>query len=88
MRSRRCLQLNEADLCQRLTPRIVKNSRGETVTNGLHYVRLQKNVTDETWTKIQSAMSRLTFGVDEKKQPDAVRVFLKNLRRYAIYRRG
>jgi cell division protein FtsI/penicillin-binding protein 2 len=79
------LQLNEADLCQRLTPRIVKNSRGETVTNGLHYVRLQKNVTDETWTKIQSVMSRLTFGVDEKKQPDAVRVFLKNLRRYAIY---
>jgi cell division protein FtsI/penicillin-binding protein 2 len=78
------LQMNEADLCQRLTPRIVKNSRGETVTNGLHYVRLQKNVTDETWAKIQSAMSQLTFGVDEKKQPAPVKTFLRNLRLNAI----
>ena len=78
------LQMNEADLCQRLTPRIVKNSRGETVTNGLHYVRLQKNVTDETWTKVQSAMCGLTFGVDEKTQPAAVKTFLRNLRRFAI----
>ena len=78
------LQVSEADLCQRLTPRIGKNSRGETVTNGLHYVRLQKNITDETWTKIQSAMSGLTFGVDEKKQPAPVKNFLWNLRRHAI----
>ena len=79
------LQMSEADLCQRLTPRIVKNSKGETVTNGLHYVRLQKNVTDETWPKIQAAMSRLSFGVDEKKLSKADRVFLRNLRRYAIF---
>ena len=52
---------------QRMTPRIVKNSKGETVTNGLNYVRLQKNVTDETWQKIQTTMGQLSFGVDEKK---------------------
>ena len=52
------LQMSEADLSQRLTPRILKNSKGETITNGLYYVRLQKNVTDETWQKIQTAMSQ------------------------------
>jgi len=78
------LQLSEADLLQRLTPRIQKNSQGETVTNGLHYVRLQKNVPDETWQKIQTAMSQLTFGVDEKKLSKTDRAFLRNLRQYAI----
>jgi cell division protein FtsI/penicillin-binding protein 2 len=78
------LQTNENDLLQRLTPRIKKNSKGETVTNGLYYVQLQKNVTDETWQQIQTTMSRLSFGVDEKKLPKPDCLFLKNLRRYAI----
>jgi cell division protein FtsI (penicillin-binding protein 3) len=78
------LQMSEADLSQRLTPRIVKNSKGETVTNGLNYVRLQKNVTDETWQKIQTTMSQLSFGVDEKKLSKTDRAFLGSLRQYAI----
>jgi cell division protein FtsI/penicillin-binding protein 2 len=78
------LQMSEAELQQRLIPRIQKNSKGETVTNGLHYVRLRKNVTDETWQKIQTAMSQLTFGVDEKKLSKTDRAFLHNLREYAI----
>ena len=78
------LQMSDAELQQRLTPRIQKNSQGETVTNGLHYVRLQKNVPDETWQKIQTAMSQLTFGADEKKLSKADRAFLRNLREYAI----
>ena len=78
------LQMSDAELQQRLTPRIQKNSQGETVTNGLHYVRLQKNVSDETWQKIQAAMSQLTFGVDEKKLSKTDRAFLRNLRQYAI----
>jgi cell division protein FtsI/penicillin-binding protein 2 len=78
------LQISEADLQQRLIPRIQKNSKGGTVTNGLHYVRLQKNVTDETWQKIQAAMSQLSFGVDEKKLSKADRAFLRDLRRCAI----
>jgi cell division protein FtsI/penicillin-binding protein 2 len=78
------LQLNEADLCQHLTPRIVKNSRGETVTNGLHYVRLQRNVSEEDWTKIQATMQHLTFGLDENSQPKSIKTFLQNLRHGAI----
>ena len=78
------LQMSENDLLQRMTPRIVKNSKGETVTNGLNYVRLQKNVTDEAWQKIQTAMSQLSFGVDEKKLSKSDRTFLRGLRQYAI----
>ena len=78
------LQMSEDDLLQRMTPRIVKNSKGETVTNGLNYVRLQKNVTDETWQKIQTTMGQLSFGVDEKKLSKTDRAFLRSLRQYAI----
>jgi cell division protein FtsI/penicillin-binding protein 2 len=60
------LNLNENELAQKLTPRIVRNAKGETVTNGLHYVRLAKNIPDETWPRITAAMTNLTFGVDEK----------------------
>jgi cell division protein FtsI/penicillin-binding protein 2 len=78
------LQMSEADLRQRLIPRIQKNSRGETVTNGLHYVRLKKNVSDETWQKIQTAMNNLSFGVNEKNLSNAGRAFLRGLRQYAV----
>jgi len=43
----------------------------------------KKNVTDEAWAKIQSAMSRLTFGVT-KKTAGFRQNFLWNLRRHAI----
>ena len=79
------LGLNDATLYQRLFPRIGKNERGETVTNGLHYVRLQKNVADEAWQKIQMTMSNLSFGVDERKLSKADRAFFRNLRQSAIF---
>jgi cell division protein FtsI/penicillin-binding protein 2 len=79
------LQLDEAALCQKLFPRISKNDRGETVTNNLHYVRLQKNVSEDTWQQIQAAMNQLSFGVDEKKLPKAERAFFRNLRQDAIF---
>ena len=79
------LGMNEADLYQRLIPRVAKNARGETVTNGLHYVRLQKNVADETWQKIQTVMRQLTFGVDEAKLSKANRTFLRGLRSSAVF---
>jgi cell division protein FtsI/penicillin-binding protein 2 len=79
------LAMSEQDLSKKLTPRIGKNSKGETVTNGLNYVRLQKNVSDETWQKIQTAMSQLSFGVDEKKLPKTEHKFLSDLRHYAIF---
>ena len=79
------LQMNEAVLCQKLIPRIIKNTQGEIITNNLHYVRLEKCVSDDTWQKIQSAMSSLSFGVDEKKLSRTDRAFLRNLRQSAIF---
>jgi len=78
------LQMSEAELLPKLFPHVSKNEKGEMVTNNLHYVRLQKNVTEETWQRIQLAMSQLSFGVDEKKLPETGRAFFRNLRQSAI----
>src|SRR6185312_15651948 len=51
------LQMSEPDVYQKLFPRISKNDKGEMVTNNLHYVRLQKNVSEDVWQKIQLAMN-------------------------------
>lgn len=79
------LQLNEADLVQRLTPHLARDAKGGIVTNGLTYVRLQKNVSEDTWQKIQSVMTNLTFGVDEKLLSHTNQMFYKNLRQNAVY---
>lgn len=79
------LQMSEADVYQKLFPRVSKNQNGELITNGLRYVRLAKNISVETWGKIQSAMQNLSFGVDEKKLSRDDRMFLNGLRRYAVY---
>jgi len=79
------LQINAADLCQRLTPRIAKNAAGQTVTNGLNYVRLQKNVSEDAWQKIQGVMSNLQFGVNEKFLSKTNLSFYNNLRHNSIY---
>ena len=79
------LGLPETDLCQKLYPRVTRNDKGEMVTNNLHYVRLQKNVSDATWQKIQVAMNNLSLGVDEKKLPRSQRDFLAGLRKNAVF---
>jgi cell division protein FtsI/penicillin-binding protein 2 len=79
------LQMEESALYPKLFPRISKNDKGEIVTNNLHYVRLQKNVSDDTWRKIQMAMTNLLFGVNEKALSKDDRAFLHNLRQYAIF---
>ena len=79
------LQMSEGDLLQKLYPRLSKNEKGETVTNNLHYARLQKNVTEETWQKIQLVMSQLSRGADEKKLSRTNREFLRNLRQSAVF---
>src|SRR5580698_2502728 len=65
------LQMSEADLCPKLFVHISKDSKGQLVTNNLHYVRLQRDIPDETWQKIQDTMSHLSFGLDETKLPKA-----------------
>ena len=79
------LGMSEGSLCQRLMPRVWRNEKGEIVTNGLYYVRLQKNVPDETWQKIQMTMTNLSFGVDEDKLSKTNRAFFRNLRQGAIF---
>ena len=76
------LQVSEGELLQRLTPRLVRNTNGATTTN--HYVVLKRKVQVETWQKIQSAMTNLSFGLDEKKLPKHEREFYRDLRRGAI----
>ena len=79
------LKLDENDLAQKLTPRLARNTKGEIVTNSLHYVRLAKNVTEETLRQIVAAMTNISFGVDEKKLPRAQKEFVRNLRQHAIF---
>ena len=78
------LQMDEATLTKKLTPTLIRNSKGELETNGLHYVRLAKNVPEETWQKIHAAMTNLTFGVVETNLPRGQRIFLRNLRQHAL----
>ncbi|HUA39227.1 MAG TPA: penicillin-binding transpeptidase domain-containing protein [Candidatus Sulfopaludibacter sp.] len=77
------LQMSEADLYQRLLPRMRQNEKGETVTN--QYVVLRHKVRDETWQEIQTAMSRLSFGPDEAGFSREQRAFCRNLRTRAIF---
>ena len=79
------LQMPETELYQKLFVHVFKDEKGQIVTNDLHYVRLQKNIPDETWQKIQDTMSQLNFGVDEKGLSKADREFYRNLRQYAIF---
>jgi cell division protein FtsI/penicillin-binding protein 2 len=76
------LGMNEADLYQRLLPRLRRTESGETVTN--RYIVLQHKVRDETWREIQLTMSQLSFG-DEKKLSANQRAFVRNLRAHAIF---
>src|ERR1019366_5429719 len=77
------LQMSEGDLYQRLLPRLVRNQKGETVTN--RYVVHQHKVADETWQKIQMTMTNLSFGVDKKKLSRADRAFFRDLRTSALF---
>jgi len=79
------LQMNENDLYQRLLPRSRQTDKGETVTN--QYVRLKTKVPVEDWEKIQAAMAKLSFGMDESNLPKAEQAFYRVLRQKAIFAR-
>ena len=81
------LQLDEAALAQKLAPRtsLAKSSDGKTATNQLHYIRLAKNIPEETWQRIFTAMTNLTFGVNEKNLSRTNREFFNNLRLHAVF---
>ena len=77
------LQIPEAELYQKLFVHISKDAKGQTVTNNLHYVRLQKNVPDETWQKIQDTMNAMDFGPAQSIKTNLQ--FFHNLRTAAIF---
>jgi cell division protein FtsI/penicillin-binding protein 2 len=77
------LQMSEADLVQRLTPRIRQNEKGESFTN--QYVRIKGKVPVETWLKIQATMTNLNFGLDEKKLLRKEKDFYQALREKAVF---
>jgi cell division protein FtsI/penicillin-binding protein 2 len=79
------LNVSEADLIQKLTPRVVRTAQGGVVTNGLHYVRLAKNVSEENWQRITAAMAGLPLGLDEKNLSRNDRAFLRNLRLHSVF---
>ena len=81
------LQLNEAAIAQRLTPRmyVTKDGSGEAVTNELHYVRLAKNVPDPTWQRLHAAMANLSLNTSGQKLTRKEQEFLNDLRYHAVY---
>jgi cell division protein FtsI/penicillin-binding protein 2 len=76
------LQTNEMSVIERLLPK-TREVNGKIITN--QYVVLKRKVSLETWSKIQEAMTNLTFGVDEKLLKPSERVFYRNLRNKAIF---
>jgi cell division protein FtsI/penicillin-binding protein 2 len=77
------LQIPEAELYQKLFVHISKDAKGQMVTNNLHYVRLQRNIPDETWQKIQDTMTALDFGPAQNVRTNFQ--FFHNLRSAAIF---
>lgn len=77
------LQMKEADLYRELQPRVRRNEKGEWITN--EYVRLKSEVPVAVWQQIQTAMSNLTFGVNESKLPLLKREFFQALRAKSIF---
>jgi len=77
------LQTNEADLAKRLFPRTRLNDQGEAVP--IQYVLIKQKVAPELWQKIQTTMSNLTFGVDEKSLTKNKRTALNNIRKQGVF---
>ena len=77
------LQLDEREVCQKLQPRTLVNKNGEAVPD--KYVVLKSRVPAEIWEQVRSAMTNLSFGVDEKALPRSQRQSLTYLRTKAIF---
>lgn len=77
------LQLDERELYRKLLPATIINKNGEPVLD--RYVVLKNKVPVETWEQIRSAMTNLSFGVDETKLPRKERGFFADLRSKAVF---
>ena len=77
------LQLDEREVYQKLQPQTLVNKKGETVLD--KYVVLKSKVPVETWEQVRSAMTNLSFGVDEKKLTRQEQQFFAYLRTKAVF---
>lgn len=78
------LGLKEGEIYQKLLPRAITNSSGQAVMD--RYVVLKNKVPVETWEKVRTAMTNLTFGVDERKLTNKTeQAFYRNLRTAAVF---
>ncbi len=77
------LGMSPNEVIQRMTPKVHVNAKGESVTN--HYNIVKHKVPIETWQKIQSAMTNLSFGLDEKKLPKPEQARYRDMRQKAIF---
>lgn len=76
------LQVSEAELVAKLTPRMRRNEKGQSIS--IRYVVLKRKVSTDTWDKIRDTMSALSFNVDETKLTKKERAAFAALRRSAI----
>jgi len=77
------LQVDDRVLFKRLATRTRLNDRGET--NLVQYVRIKQRVPMETWDKIQSVMTNLNFGEDEKKLTKTEQGAYRALRQKGVF---
>lgn len=84
------LELKEADVRDRLSPRfqvddkgqIKFNQKGDPITN--QYVRLKNKVTVETWQKVHVAMTNLAFHLAEQATNKAEKKFYREVLARAV----
>ena len=77
------LQLDPNAVYRSLQPTTRTNAQGLLVTN--RYVVLKRKVSVETWKDVQTAMSNLTFGIDERSLPKSKKLFYRELRQSAVF---
>jgi len=78
------LDWDPADLAARLQPGIAfTNDHGQPVPK--QYVRLQRKLLQDEWTRLTNAMQTLVFPVDPETLPKGERAFYDSLRARAIF---
>jgi cell division protein FtsI/penicillin-binding protein 2 len=77
------LQMSEAELQQRLTPRMVTNKNGALGTNC--FVRLKQKVPAETWQRIQAAMKQVPAAVDVRSLPKKIQERYRPLQESSVF---
>jgi cell division protein FtsI/penicillin-binding protein 2 len=71
------LQMDEAKLCQKLTPMVYQNKKGDTLTN--LYVVLKREVSEDAWQQALAALKNLPTTVDQTGWHRPERMALTNL---------